>query len=87
MTRLLSSPAKGKRQVEELVIYSVVSFPFGISTFLMLQPFNTVSYVVTPPNHKLFSLLLCNCNFYTIINHNVNISVVSGLKQPCERVI
>lgn len=30
------------------------------STFQLLQPFNTVSYIVATPNHKIISLLLCN---------------------------
>ena len=43
------------------------------STFLVLQPFNTVSHVVVTPNHNIISLLLYNCNFATIVNYNVNI--------------
>jgi hypothetical protein len=42
------------------------------STLLMLQPFNTVPYVVVTPAIKLLSLLLHNCNFATVMNHNVN---------------
>lgn len=44
---------------------------------LMLQPFSTVPHVVLKPlpvTHtiKSFSLLLCNCNFATGVNWNVN---------------
>lgn len=45
---------------------------------LMLQPFTTVPHVVlkppSPVTHtiKSFSLLLCNCNFGTGMNWNVN---------------
>jgi hypothetical protein len=41
------------------------------SNFLMLQPFNIVVYVVTPPNIKIF---YCHpiTNFATIMNHDVN---------------
>lgn len=43
------------------------------STFPMLGPFNTVPPVmVTPPNPKIFSLLLCNCDFATVMNCKVN---------------
>ena len=44
-----------------------------VSTFLILQLLNTVSHVVVNPNHKIISLLLHNCNFATVVNHNVNI--------------
>ena len=35
----------------------------------MLQPFNTVPHVVTP-GYKVILLLLHNCNFATVTNHN-----------------
>jgi hypothetical protein len=41
------------------------------STFLKLQPLNTVPHGVVTPDH-LFSLLLHNCNFVTVMDHNVN---------------
>ena len=47
-------------------------------TFLVLQAFNIVPHVVVnppPPTIKLFLLLLQNCNFATVMNHNVNICV------------
>ncbi|MEX5533301.1 hypothetical protein, partial [Pseudomonas syringae] len=44
-----------------------------ISTFLMLQPLNTVLHVEVTPTIKLFVLLFHNCNFATVMNHNVNI--------------
>jgi hypothetical protein len=41
------------------------------SAFIMLQPFNTVPHaMVTSPTIKLFSLLLHNCNFAMVIDHN-----------------
>ena len=39
----------------------------------MLLPFNTVSHVVVTPTIKLSLLLIYNCNFTTVMNHNVNI--------------
>jgi hypothetical protein len=51
-----------------------VLFEQWFSTFLMLQPFNTVPHVVvTIPQIKLFLLLLHNYNLATITHHNVNI--------------
>ena len=38
----------------------------------MLQPFNTVPHVMVTDNPKIISLLLHNCNFATVMNHNVN---------------
>lgn len=35
--------------------------------------FSAVPHVVVTPTIKLFSLLLDNCNFSTVISHNVNI--------------
>ena len=46
-----------------------------LSTFLMLQPLNTVPHVVLTPTIRLFLLLLHNCNFATAIDQNVNICV------------
>ena len=43
------------------------------STFLMLRPFNAAPHVVVTPNHKIIALMLHNCNFATVMNHNVNI--------------
>ena len=34
---------------------------------------NTVSHAVVTPNHRLFLLLLPNCNFATAMNHSVNL--------------
>ena len=48
------------------------------SAFLMPWPFNnTVPHVVVTSNHKIILLLLHNCNFATVINHNVNIWYVT----------
>lgn len=38
-----------------------------------LHLFNTLSYVVVFPNHKIILLPLRNCNFTTVLNHNANI--------------
>ena len=46
-----------------------------LSSFLVLWPFNTVPHVVVTPTIKLFSLLLHNCNFATVMNNNANICV------------
>ena len=43
------------------------------STSLMLQPFNTIPYIVVNPNFKIMLLLLHNYNFVTFMNLNVNI--------------
>ena len=51
------------------------------STFLMLQPFNTVLHVVVTPNHTIISLLFHNCNFATVMNCNVNIFGDRGLSK------
>ena len=47
-----------------------------LSTFPMLQPFNTVPCVVLTPNHKSIVLLSHNCNFATVANRHVNICVL-----------
>ncbi|ERE68548.1 hypothetical protein H671_7g17857, partial [Cricetulus griseus] len=42
--------------------------------------------VVTPPTITLFLLLLHNCNFATVMNHNVHIEYAGYLiGDPCER--
>lgn len=44
------------------------------STFLMLlQSCNTVFHVGVAPNHEINLLPFHNCNFATVVNHNVNI--------------
>jgi hypothetical protein len=56
----------------------------------MLRPFNTVPRVaVTPsPNHTINWLLLHNCNFAAVMNHNVNIQYAGYVTwDPCERGI
>lgn len=45
------------------------------STFLTLGPFTTTPHAVVTPKHKIILLLLRNCNFATVVNHNVNICV------------
>lgn len=52
-----------------------------VLNFLMLQPFNAVSHAMVIPNHKLFSLLLYNCNCAAIMNCNVDICVFNGLRR------
>ena len=42
------------------------------STFLMLQPFNTVSYSVGDPQPQNYFTVTHNCDFATVMNHNVN---------------
>jgi hypothetical protein len=41
--------------------------------FLTLRLFNAVLHVVWALNHSIISLLLHNCNFPIVMNHNVNI--------------
>jgi len=57
------------------------------SNFLMLWPFNTVPYVVVNPTIKLSLLLLHNCNFSTVMNHNLNICLQVVLGSPCKWVM
>lgn len=45
------------------------------STFLTPPFFPTVPHVAVTPTIKLFSLLPHNCNFITVVNHNVSTSV------------
>jgi hypothetical protein len=52
---------------KETIPLSCYSLRQWFSTF-MLQAFNTVPPVVVTPTIKLFSLLLHNCNFATIMN-------------------
>lgn len=47
------------------------------STFPMPHLFKTVPHVVVTSNHEIISLLLHNCNFTTLMNHNVNIWYVT----------
>lgn len=47
------------------------------TTFLMLQPFNTVPHVMVTLIHKInFFLLLHSCNFALVISQSVNIRVI-----------
>lgn len=41
---------------------------------------NTVPHGVVTPDHKIISLLLYNCNFATVMNHNINISDMQGIR-------
>lgn len=53
----------------------------------MLRPFNAAPHVLTP-TIKLFSMLLQNCNFSTVMSHNINTWYVGYLIfNPCERVV
>lgn len=45
------------------------------STLLTLRPCDTAPQVVGTPTVNLFSLLLHNFNFATVMHHNVNICV------------
>jgi hypothetical protein len=46
------------------------------STCLELRFFNAVLHAVMTPNHKMFLLLLYNCNFTTAKNHSVNMQEI-----------
>lgn len=58
-----------------------------LSTFLTLQPLNTVPHVVGTSNHTLISLLLHNYSYATVMNCNINIYVFQFLGNLCERVV
>lgn len=68
-------------EVETADSPSIVPDPSGMDTLfliiktsaLMLWIFNTVLHDVAIPNHKIIPLLLCNCNFVTVMSCNVNI--------------
>jgi hypothetical protein len=58
----------------------------GFSAFLKLQAFKTVPQAVLAPTIKVFLLVLHNCNFATVMNHNVIICFPMVLGKPYERV-
>ena len=66
-------------EIEEyLLAYQTISQLSKVSrtvvlNLLRLLPFDTVLHVVMIPSHKIILLLLHNCNFATVRNHNVNI--------------
>jgi hypothetical protein len=72
----------------------LIQIPFPVhhwfSIFLMLWPFNTVPLLCCgdpPPKHKIISLLLHNCNFVAVMNHNINIcGFLMVVGKPCEKV-
>jgi hypothetical protein len=78
------------------IIFCLITEPMGpsshereqwLSPFLMLRPFNAAPHVLTP-TIKLFSMLLQNCNFSTVMSHNINTWYVGYLIfNPCERVV
>jgi hypothetical protein len=37
----------------------------------MLRPFSTIPHVVITPNHRNILLLFQNCNFTSVVNHNI----------------
>lgn len=47
---------------------------------------NTVPHVTVTPITKLFSLILHNCDFATVMKCNVNIYFPTVSGNPCERV-
>ena len=50
----------------ETSVSLVLSLPNAVT-------FNLVPHGVVTPNHKIILFLLHNCNFSTVMNHNVNI--------------
>ena len=50
------------------------------STILVQQPFITIPPAVVTSKQKIVSLLLCNCNFATVMNPNVDICYVAPVK-------
>jgi hypothetical protein len=71
---IMSKNSSGRFKIRLL---RILSFMF-VSKPVVLNLLNgetlqySSSFVVTP-NHKMISLLLHNCNFVTVMNHNVNI--------------
>jgi hypothetical protein len=75
---ILSQHSQGPRGIIAFWMFMLVLFVLlrpraAFLAFLMLWPFNTVPHVVVTPNHDIIWLLLHNCNFSTIMNHNINI--------------
>lgn len=80
-----------------LVFHMEISYYFSrlpgscrpvVLTFLMLKPFTLVPHAVVTFHHKIILLLVHNCNFATVINHNVYILYVAYLIcHPCERLV
>lgn len=73
------------QEVQWLFLLSRPRFSFTpleqwFSTFLMQWPFNTVPHICSDPN--VGSLLLSNCDFVTIMNHNVNICAFQLFRRP-----
>ena len=54
-------------------LYFYIHLSQWLSTFLTLGSFNTVPHVEVTNNQKIISLLFHNCNFVTVMNHNINI--------------
>jgi hypothetical protein len=50
-----------------------------------LRSFNTVPHGVMTSNYTIISLLLHNCNFTTVMNHNINKYLIcrASCKGPC----
>jgi hypothetical protein len=66
----------------------VILLSHWLSTFLMLQPFNTVPHVVVTPNHIIISLLLHIYNFLIVMSNSVNIWYAGDLiRNPCDTVV
>ena len=63
-------PYREEHVVPESAILEMDALCQWLSTFLMLQHFNTVQHIVVAPI-KLFSLLFYNCNFATVMNSMV----------------
>jgi hypothetical protein len=73
-SQLVWSEEADRQSQREALLWSSSSHLHGqwFSAFPMLWPFNASPHVVvTPPTIKVFSLLLHNCHFPTVINHSV----------------
>ena len=58
------------------------------STFLVLRLLTTLLHVVVTPNHKIISLLLRNCDFATVMNHNMsNTFLMLRSQPPCSTTV
>jgi hypothetical protein len=55
-----------------------------LPNILRERPFSTVPHVVVTSTIKFFLFLLHNCNFSSVMNHNVNLCFLMVLGNPCE---
>jgi hypothetical protein len=66
-----------REKCSKLESYKMVLFHLEhwFLNFLILQSFNEVPHVLVTPGHKIILLLLQNCNYAIVMNHDVTIGV------------